>query len=296
MSDTDLGASLSPQEESYFETGGEAEIPASAAAAADGGTQSGASAENGGAEEQTQAQKLVKLEALHEERALRKEAEKERRRAETQMAEMRGRFSVIERLNRPQPPEQRVPTAEEDIFGAVKHTGETVAELRQRLDARDAADRSVSQQNNLIGAYRADAAQFESRTPDFKAAYNHLLGSRAQELVAIGYDSPQAVHQALLADEMAIAQMALSSGRSAAETIYNLARQRGYAPKAANGNGADRLATIERGQQANKTLSSAGGGAGDAEMSADALLKMPMDEFEAWCTKNPAKAKRIMGG
>jgi len=31
-------------------------------------------------------------------------------------------------------------------------------------------------------------------------------------------------------------------------------------------------------------------------MTAEALLKMPVDEFEAWVTKNPAKAKRIMGG
>ena len=31
-------------------------------------------------------------------------------------------------------------------------------------------------------------------------------------------------------------------------------------------------------------------------MTGEMLLKMPMDEFEAWCTKHPAKAKRLMGG
>jgi hypothetical protein len=31
-------------------------------------------------------------------------------------------------------------------------------------------------------------------------------------------------------------------------------------------------------------------------MTGEMLLKMPMDEFEAWCTKNPARAKRLMGG
>ena len=32
------------------------------------------------------------------------------------------------------------------------------------------------------------------------------------------------------------------------------------------------------------------------EFTGEMLLKMPMDEFEAWCAKNPAKAKRLMGG
>ena len=31
-------------------------------------------------------------------------------------------------------------------------------------------------------------------------------------------------------------------------------------------------------------------------LPADMLLRMPMDEFEAWCAKNPGRAKRIMGG
>jgi hypothetical protein len=75
--------------------------------------------------------------------------------------------------------------------------------------------------------------------------------------------------------------------------IYNLARQRGYR---GGGSGQDRLDTIARGQAAGKSLASAGGSGGDSEMSAEALLRMPMDQFEAWCAKNPAKAKRIMGG
>jgi hypothetical protein len=34
----------------------------------------------------------------------------------------------------------------------------------------------------------------------------------------------------------------------------------------------------------------------DGDMTAEILPKMPMDEVEAWCTKNPAKAKRLIGG
>jgi hypothetical protein len=62
------------------------------------------------------------------------------------------------------------------------------------------------------------------------------------------------------------------------------------------GKGADKLDTIQRGQNANKSLSNTGGNAGDGDITGEMLLKMPMDEFEAWCTKHPAKAKRLMGG
>jgi hypothetical protein len=34
----------------------------------------------------------------------------------------------------------------------------------------------------------------------------------------------------------------------------------------------------------------------DGDITADMLLKMPMDEVEAWCSRNPARAKRLMGG
>jgi hypothetical protein len=115
--------------------------------------------------------------------------------------------------------------------------------------------------------------------------------------MAIGYDDPMSLHEALTRDEMAIAQTALGNNKSAAEIIYNLAQQRGYRrADGGKGNAAGRLDTIARGQNANKTLSNTGGNSGDGDITGEMLLKMPMDEFEAWCTKHPAKAKRLMGG
>ena len=52
---------------------------------------------------------------------------------------------------------------------------------------------------------------------------------------------------------------------------------------------------IERGQQRSQTLSGTGGGAAPTEMTASRLLAMSNDEFDAWTTKNPAKAARLMG-
>lgn len=296
MTDTETGtdplsASLTPAETSYFETGGATEIPqADDAGAADAGARPDDGGDDrGGAPE---SEKTVALAALHEERRWRRETDRQNRELQQQVAEMRGKFAVIDRLTAPQPAPE--PTLETDIFGVVKNTTATVDDIKRRLDAADRQQRETAMRDDLVRAYQIDAAQFEAATPDFKAAYEHLLASRAQELIALGYDTPQAVHQALLADEFSVAQMALASRRSPAEVIYGLARQRGYVKGA--GRGRDRLDTISRGQQANKSFAGTGGGGSDAEMSAEALLKMPMDEFEAWCTKNPQRAKRIMGG
>jgi sugar-specific transcriptional regulator TrmB len=293
MTDTDLGAQLTPEETSYFESGGATEIPADSS----GGDDAAAAAATEGGDEglvkpESRPEKMVSLAALHEERSRRKEIDRQNRELQQQVAEMRGKFAVIDRLTAPPEPPQ--PTVENDIFGVVKNTTSAVNDIRRRLDAADRQKHEEAARDDLVRAYQIDAAQFEAKAPDFKAAYNHLLASRAQELIALGYDSPQAIHEALLADEFAVAQMGLASRRSPAEIIYGLAQQRGY--RKAGGNGAERLNTLERGRESHKSLSSTGGGSGDAEMSAEALLKMPMDEFEAWCSKNPARAKRIMGG
>lgn len=297
MSETiDLGESLTPEENSYFETGGESTIP-TGEKSADGEGQAEKTETTEGADKSgdPKVEKMVSLSALHEERARRREIDTKFRATEKELAELRGKFSVIERLQ-PQPEAKPLPTVEEDIFGVVKNTTDTVAEIQKRLQADDEAKKTEGERNNLVNAYRADAAQFESKNPDFKAAYTHLLQSRAAELQAMGYDDPVQLHEALTNDEMSIARMALGNKKSAAEIIYNLAQQRGYKKAAETKPAADKIDTINKGQQANKSLANTGGSSGDGDMTAETLLKMPMDEFEAWCTKNPAKAKRIMGG
>jgi hypothetical protein len=303
MSETEpLGATLSPEENKFFETGGNSEIPGGdtnpgspdAGGSGDGADTGGATTESQAAKDgPAKVEKMVSLSALHEERGRHKATETEKRALENQIAELRGKFSIIEQLNAP--PERPAPSVEEDIFSVVKNQAETLAQMQQRIQADDTMRRAAGERNQVVTAYRMDAANFEAKNPDFKAAYNHLLNSRAAELQAMGYDDPMQLHQALTNDEMSIAQMALGNRKSAAEIIYNLAQQRGY-KKPAGGKGADKIDAINRGQQANKSLSNTGGSSGDGDMTGEMLLKMPMDEFEAWCTKNPAKAKRLMGG
>jgi hypothetical protein len=262
----------------------------------------------------------VPLAALHEERNKRKAIDAQYRETQQQLAELRGKFSIIEKLGIAPGEAAEKPKGpikpEDDIFGAVNAQSETVAQLQKRLDDAEAATKASAEKSTFVNNYRADANKFEQANPDYRKAYDFVLAARASELLAIGYDNPndptftpqqqqqaaQALHGALMADEEAIAQLAFSKGKSPAEILYGLAKQRGYkaaaaeAPKADTGKGAEKLETIERGQAAHKSLANAGGSAGDPEITAAQLIDMPADEFEAWVNKNPAKASRIMGG
>jgi vacuolar-type H+-ATPase subunit I/STV1 len=317
MSDTDVidsgGPSLSADEEAFFSSGGEKAIPGEssgdagadtgAAGGGEGGEAKPADGEAKPGETKPKNSDHVPLATFLEEKKARKGLETKAQEMERQLAEFKGKFAIIDRLKLggeadPEKP-AAPPTPEDDIFGAVKHTGETLAQIQKRLDDADAAQKAAGEQKAFVDKYRADAATFEQTAPDFKAAYDFLLNSRAAELKAIGYDTPEALHQALVADEFAIAEMAFAKNKSPAEMIYNLANQRGYkkaSPDPDKGKGAEKLDAIERGQAANKSLSNTGGSSGDPDMTAEALIAMPADEFEAWCNKNPAKARRIFGG
>lgn len=330
MTDTTVadngGPSMSPNEEAFFASGGEAEIPREEGeVTGEGGstdTNTGGEAKPGDGKPPAgdKQPQNVPLAALHEERGKRKGLEKETRELREKVANFEGRFAVLDRLapkDGAAVPTPVVPTAEDDIFGKVKHTDETVAQLQKRLDDQDAANKVVGEQKAFVDTYRADANTFVAKTPDYMDAYNHLLGSRAQELIAIGYDDPVALqnsgadvptvqaaakelHDALVADEYAIADRALKAKKSPAQIIYDLAKQRGYVKKgaAADGKkpGEDKLDQIERGQATNKSLNATGGATGDADITAERLLSMPMDEYTAWVEKNPSKARAIMGG
>lgn len=331
MTDTTVadngGPSMSANEEAFFASGGEAEIPREEGEViGEGGstdTNTGGEAKPGDGKPPAgdKQPQNVPLAALHEERGKRKKTEGELRDVREKLANFEGRFAVLDKLAPKAVPETPAapPTVEDDIFGAVKHVGETVTQMQKRLDddkaARETTEKAANEQKAFVDTYRADANTFTAKTPDYMPAYNHLLASRAQELIAIGFDDPKALqeggadiqtvqaaaktlHDALVADEFAIADRALKAGKSPAEIIYSLAKQRGYVAKAADGKkpGEQKLDQIEQGQQTNKSLNTAGGSTGDADITAERLLSMPMDEYTAWVEKNPSKARAIMGG
>lgn len=301
MSDTEIAgaAELTPEEQKFFDTHGESEIPSGDKSADTGAADNTDGADKTGPDgtKPEKVEQMVSLAALHEERGKRKELGTKLQATERELAELRGKFSIIEKLQQGGKEPEAPLTPEGDIFGYVKKLGETNEQLQKRIDDGETARKEEIARNSLVTNYRSDAAAFTAKTPDYMDAYNHLLKSRAEELAALGHDDPATITQMLQNEEIAIANLAFAKGKSPAEIIYGLAKMRGYAKSDGGANdAAAKLDSIARGQQANKSLSNTGGNAGDGEMTAETLLKMPNDEFEAWCKKNPAKAKRIMGG
>lgn len=294
------GSALTDAENAYFESGGTTELESQVDSqnqqvGADGQSAGGEKTEAGADKD-----KFVPHGALHEERMRRKASDTKVRDLENQLAELRGKFSVIDRITgngQQQTEDKSEITPESDIFGYAKKTGETVQEILSRLEKQEQEKKTTNEQTAVINNYRNDAAQFEAKTPDFKDAYGFLLNSRAQELIAFGVEDAAAITKALEDEEIQIAKVAFANKKSPAEVIYALAQQRGYKKADAGKPSAEaKIDNIEKGQAANKSLSAAGGGADGDNVTAEALLRMPIKEFEAWCEKNPAKAKRLMGG
>lgn len=305
-----FGPSFSAEETNFFETGGESAIPAEAGGGnpSEQGSTGGQESSGEGAPKRPAGNEKpdhVPVSVVQEERQRRRELDRQLREAREKLANYEGRFAVLDRVtgktaDQQQPSADAAPNPEDDIFGAVKA-------IQTRLEGQEKAAKDAQEQQDrqakFVKDYQADANRFEQSTPDFRAAYTFLLKSRAAELQAIGYDTPEALHQALTADEFAIAQMAFAKDKSPAEMLYALAKQRGYqsaaaadVAKKAAADAAQKLDNIERGQAANKSLNNTGGSSGDADMTVERLLSMPMSEYETWVEKNPTKAKRLMGG
>lgn len=324
-------SAFTPDEEAFFASGGETGLNTEAGSDNAGGAnldppKPGADKGGEGDKGNEKLPQNVPLAALHEERGKRKALGETVKSLEAQLAEFRGKFDIIARLkaapgeggegDKPAGP----PTVDEDIFGAVKHLGDKLGQMEKKATddaaATKAKEEADAAERTFVTNYRNDAAAFTAKNADFKDAYMFLLNTRAQELIAIGFDDPnqlaangaddedvhaarKALHDALMADERGIAELAFSKKKSPAETIYGLAKQRGYAAKpaaATKGKGEEVLDAIERGQRENKSLSNTGGGSGEDGMTAERLIAMSTAEFEAWTAKHPAEAKRLFGG
>jgi hypothetical protein len=250
--------------------------------------------------------KLVPLDALHEERARRKELQEkldavERQRA-ADMAKLEERLRVLAGNQQPaQQPE--APSVEADPVGAIKRLDGTVQDVAQRLQVE-------ARQRDLTALYQASAREFSAKTPDFQDAYAHLMNVRAGELAAAGVP-PHEIPMWIQRGELNMAAQALQQGVSPAERLYSISKALGYAPKPAEqptpsatpipapaapvGPAPQKaLETIAAGQAAAASLAAAGGSA-PPTLTLDSLLAMDEDEFAAVAT-DPKKWRKAMGG
>lgn len=281
-----LLASETPEEKAYFEGKGavpEAPVektPAETEKPAETRAEEPAEEPEAGAEpEQPKEPDLhtVPYAALKEERQKRQKEREERLKLE-------GRLGLMEQewhKSRDSAPEQ---PKELDPLAKLDRADKYIAERQQ-------ADQEQAARNDLVNRYQADAREFAKDTPDFNDAYQYAVSHRLQELQLLGHD-PATAQQIVQSNELAIVHMALQQGRSPAQVVYEQAKLRGYAPKKAEApkeTAQQKLASVEKGQQASKSLSQAAGSPAKTN-SLQALLDMSDEDFDK-ATKGKAWEK-----
>ncbi len=214
---------------------------------------------------------------------------REKRELETKQATLNGRLEILERLAKGLPLEQQQPQKPQPIdpdadpLGAIKALAQEVPALKQQLEQRQVLDQQAEQERQFVAAYNQAADEFTKQTPDFPDAYRHLVEGRVKELELIGHDQAT-INQIVKAEELMIVNTALQQGRNPIETIYAVAKQRGFTkaapsqPATQPANDAVRVEAMNKAEKATKTLSNAPGVASSTP-TLDALVNMSETEF-----------------
>jgi hypothetical protein len=223
-------------------------------------------------EKPAEQSRTVPHQALHEERSRRKEAE---RRAQ----EMEQRFSqLIERMGQPQQPPK--PDVDTDPVGVVKTHEQELADLRKWREQQEQAAQQQNQYRAFTTRYQASAQEFSRENPDFMNAYQYWVQSVGEELREAGFVENE-IAQQLLQIEGNIAAKAFQEDINPAQRIYNIAKRRGYSskPKAEEQKAEEKIATLQKGANAARSLSAASGNQ-SPPLTLEALAEMDDDDFD----------------
>ena len=314
---------LSPAEAEYFSSKGEkaeglapasepASAPAEAAPDAEPQTNEvdddeGIYIDENGKPRSVISGKFVPHAALHKERERRKSVESEYMTVREKMARAEERLAVLnEVLQQPAqsqtqaPQVAEIPDPEKDIFAYVKYQAKLIEDLKASQAQTQEQTKLQEGYRQFHSAYEQDAQRFMAEKPDFRDAYAHIAASRARELAAVGYND-QEIRAKLREDETRTVAKAFEQRKSPAAVIYEQAIARGYTPKQAQAaantvNPAQRLENVAKGQATQKSLSGAGGAAGEG-LTVEALASMSEEEFAAVSAKlGKSKLRSLMGG
>lgn len=227
----------------------------------------------------------VPHQALHAERVAKQQLA-------AQMATLQARTNAL--LAARQPDVVQMPDLQQDPVAYVQTLEERVRAFEEQR-AEEENNRAVE------NALRIEEENFRVYTPDYDAASEHYVNSRARELLA--FYPPQEAQSILMAEARQLAQEAWQRGIPAPQMVYMMAQARGYngpqsqpapaaqqppatqqsqpAPAATAPSAAAVVAAASAGQQAVRTLS--GGSAAPATtLNAEALLSMSDEEFERY--------------
>lgn len=212
-------------------------------------------------------EKTVPLQALHEERNRRKQLQQEVEQLRHQQDEIREAIQKRKQAEEPQAPDFN-----DDPAGHLNHQ---IIETNKKLDEfskfkQNFEEFQTNQQKTTQFQQHINSLvqTFTQQHPDYPDAYNFMRNERIKELQASGLDH-QAISNALMNEEVFIAQQSLSNELNPAEAIYNMAKSRGYS------NGSNEVSAPKQPTSLGNT-----GGAGPIDgFSTEDIEKLSDDEF-----------------
>lgn len=239
---------------------------------------------------------LVDSRALKAERGKRREAERVAREREIEFAKASERLAMIqqaweqEQQQRQQVTQQQAapqsPDRDADPLGYLEHQLQQERESRAQLEQQFRQQQNFSQQTQqvtmLANTYKAAASQFTAQTPDFLDAYNDLYTKLDKEMEMAGVADPNQRRNQLMNSELQFVATQLRMGKNPAQAVYEMARLRGYSPKAAQEQ-AQQTGTVELQQKRQAAMSplSGAGGKPPSNTTLKDLVNLPPDEFAA---------------
>lgn len=243
--------------------------------------------------------------AMHEEREKRKDIQRQLEENKRLVDEQKLRAEKLETtfqnfIQRVTQPQEKVPSFEEDPIEALRYQQEQIAKKLQQHDQNN-QQRSQQEQtwqaySQFMTAYHNSAKEFAKTQTDFTQAYTYLHTQRKEELLDAGYNTQQA-DILLQEDEAAIVANAFSQNKNPAEIIYNLAKRRGFTAAQQQTsqakNNVQKIQAMEKGMQASKSLSNAGGKA-ENTLSLESLASMDAEELDSFLEKNWSKLSKLM--
>lgn len=303
-----MSTTLTPDEQRYFETGGET-LPAEGNAPETPPVLQ--SEQQQPAEPVTPKEpSTVPHDAFQAERQRRKAAEREQQALRERLARLEGvqQGQQVQQVQQ-KPPEPSGPPKIPDwnvdpqghIDGRLQQLQHMQAQLHQDYVQRQQAAQQQRAVQELGGWANAQEQAFKADNADYDAAANFLKENRTQELLALGANELQ-IQAQLQQDVLQIAHFARQTGANFAQRVYAMAKHRGFgsqAPQSAQTDPsqtapADQMARQTRGQQF--TGLSTGGAAPAQKVTAQTLLEMSPAAFDKFAKDHPEQYRKIMGG
>lgn len=196
------------------------------------------------------------------------------------------------------------PDPDDDPMAWIKYARDRLREF----DARDAEDgkraevetRQSAEVTRIVRQMAEYESEFRSEHADYDDAVEHFKKVRAKELVEDDSYSPAEVADALRHEILSTVVRAIKANRDPAAVMYKLAQNRKWSGSSTKetdvtdpklDKGEKKLQTIEKGQQAGRSLSSGSARQGDGNLTWEHVSSLKGPAFTEAVSKLKSQAK-----